>query len=1735
MIRNILLSLFSLFVTLFVSAQENYYIWQGGTAYQFDATKTDSIDFDAPKETMFSLGGTGFIVIEQGGIATLDFQSVPAVLLQDVVWTSSDNNIAVVANGVVFAKNVGVATITAESNGMKSQRTVIVKDMTSGLESISFADTTISLNTYELRQLMPVIVPSSIPASGVKWSSLDKSVADVVNGVVVAKAAGTSVVTAKLGKLSASVEVNVSSPVSSITSDVKKLRVSVGDSIALSSLGVRLSSGTQSEVSYSVLEEDIAEIAGGYLVAKSRGTTLLTASIGAESIGIKVEAYIGKYELVALNSEVTMQMGEVLPLSQFGISVSPADAEYDPIVWSLEGTSAMISAESVVAIMPGRVTLTATSGEKSVSITVNIKLKATEITALNALDMVEGNSMDTSALQVRVLPVGTTDSIKLSSSDNSVVTISGGMISALKEGSCDITAMAGDLSVEIAVNVKPFARQLTFNTDSIKIASVNTLGINVVNALGVKVFPANAAQNVADCIWTVSDESIAKIVFKEGKPYVVPVAEEGETKIVATLGTLSDTAVVRVFVATSSINFDSDPLVMAEGDVLPLSELNLVVLPQNSSAKVKWTSSNEEVFILDNDNVVAKKRGTAKLIATSGDLSDALDVTVFIPVDTITLAKDEIELFTGEGGLSVSTLGMAYLPANADDADVTWLSENPGVAKIKTVLGNITILPVSVGETNVVVKAGRKQASVKVVVKASVESVNIVPDTIIIPKNEERDLSLYELEILPANASYDKVEWSIANTEIAEITSENKINAKKSGETTISATINGKTDVAKLIVKVDVASVTLNTEALTKEIGESFGVNSLEPVVLPLDATFQTIEWSSSNTDVAEIKTVLGSQVIKCIGGGTATISAKCGEQVAVLKLTVVVPVASVSFEESVVKVNNDSSLNVSSIGLIISPSSATDKNVEWKIENTDIASLDSESGSIKGLVAGTTSLTATVGGKSATVPFKVVSPLTGLNFTEESYSVFVDESLTLDKLVTVAPEDASDFELVWTVSDPEVAEVVTAESSKQTVLKPKKSGELMLSCSFGSVEATAKVSVLIPLKAIGLGMEAIDVKKGETIDIEDLQIVFTPDSASNKSLVWTSADESIVKVELMEETGEYVIKAVDGGSTTLTASQGDLSASVTVNVTVEAEDIVVPSELVDMALGSQLSPADLNISVVPENTANKIVSYTSSDDNVVKVVSVFGTTIITAKSLGESTITATCGDVTKEFVIKVMIPLDSISIDTTSISLGAGKTFAVSDLGIAFMPDTATYQELAWVSTDEAVATVTNDSIVGIAEGSATLTGTTKEGKSVSVDVAVFIMLDTITLSKDTVEIPKGNTLDLIEDLELSLVPENATYKELTWTSSDSAVAIVEEGKIKTIDFGTCTLSATNAEGVSVSVVVEVVGRAKSIEVSVTDIDMFLTQSFDVSLIEVKVVPEELLDEVGITFKLADTTIASIKDNILRAEAGGETILKVSCEGKTAPVRINVSDRITYKNKNDIEFTMIIVDGGQYKMGATGDSVSVAPFMIAETEFTVGLWKGYASTPSNGGGNDNVPVSNASEANVKKVINDLTSDIKSNIDMPYESRFTLPTEIQWEWAARGGKKSQGYVYAGSDILNEVAWTSSNISSKQPVKTLAPNELGIYDMSGNVSERCANDNATEEENLDENGNLNYGKIIRGGSISYAGGFLGLGAIRVPATDCEVSKRVSDSGTNRLRGFRIVMPVLPFPAVITELK
>ena len=162
-----------------------------------------------------------------------------------------------------------------------------------------------------------------------------------------------------------------------------------------------------------------------------------------------------------------------------------------------------------------------------------------------------------------------------------------------------------------------------------------------------------------------------------------------------------------------------------------------------------------------------------------------------------------------------------------------------------------------------------------------------------------------------------------------------------------------------------------------------------------------------------------------------------------------------------------------------------------------------------------------------------------------------------------------------------------------------------------------------------------------------------------------------------------------------------------------------------------------------------------------------------------------------------------------------------------------------------------------------------------------------------------------------------------------------------------------------------------------------------------------------------------------------------------------------------DVTYTLVYVDGGTFTMGATREqgsdvsenekpshSVTLSSYHIGETEVTQALWQAVmGSNPSKFTGDSRRPVEQVSWEDCQRFISRLNSLTGQH--------FRLPTEAQWEYAARGGSKSRGYKYSGSNDIGSVAWYYDNSShTTHPVKTKSPNELGLYDMSGNVWEWC---------------------------------------------------------------------------------
>ena len=194
----------------------------------------------------------------------------------------------------------------------------------------------------------------------------------------------------------------------------------------------------------------------------------------------------------------------------------------------------------------------------------------------------------------------------------------------------------------------------------------------------------------------------------------------------------------------------------------------------------------------------------------------------------------------------------------------------------------------------------------------------------------------------------------------------------------------------------------------------------------------------------------------------------------------------------------------------------------------------------------------------------------------------------------------------------------------------------------------------------------------------------------------------------------------------------------------------------------------------------------------------------------------------------------------------------------------------------------------------------------------------------------------------------------------------------------------------------------------------------------------------------------------------------------------------------NGVSFTMVTVEGGTFTMGATPEQgsdasidekpaqqVTLSSFSIGQTEVTQALWQAVMGrNPSNFTGDLQRPV--------EKVSWNACQDFISKLNRLTGKTFRLPTEAEWEYAARGGNRSKGYKYSGSNTIGDVAWYTSNSNSQtHTVATKAANELGLYDMSGNVWEWCQDwyGSYSGEAQTDPKGSM-YGlsRVYRGGSL-----------------------------------------------------
>lgn len=348
-------------------------------------------------------------------------------------------------------------------------------------------------------------------------------------------------------------------------------------------------------------------------------------------------------------------------------------------------------------------------------------------------------------------------------------------------------------------------------------------------------------------------------------------------------------------------------------------------------------------------------------------------------------------------------------------------------------------------------------------------------------------------------------------------------------------------------------------------------------------------------------------------------------------------------------------------------------------------------------------------------------------------------------------------------------------------------------------------------VKSISISMKTLGLKPKDTYQ---LYAEVNPKNAKNKTVKWQSSDSNIVEVD--EKTG--MVTAIAVGEAIVTVISNDnpkVSADCLVTVSdnlVDVTGIAFTSDEITIYKGSGEL---LEVVVSPEDAKTPILKFSSSNNNIVKVNDIG---YVTGVAVGSATVMVQTEDGKFSDTIKVNVKSGgegsggSTIINPTGLKFGADSIDIVvnttQNLAVTFIPSNATNTALLWASTDTSVVKVENGAVTGLKVGKAQVKATTVNNITATIDVNVIpasIKVTGLTVEPTSVTLKKGGTKQITAKVQ----PDNASNKEVTYTSSDTKIATVSEnGLIKAIAKGTATITVKTKDQ----------GKTATVKVTVTE-----------------------------------------------------------------------------------------------------------------------------------------------------------------------------------------------------------------------------------------------------------------------------------------------------------------------------
>lgn len=727
-----------------------------------------------------------------------------------------------------------------------------------------------------------------------------------------------------------------------------------------------------------------------------------------------------------------------------------------------------------------------------------------------------------------------------------------------------------------------------------------------------------------------------------------------------------------------------------------------------------------------------------------------------------------------------------------------------------------------------------------------------------------------------------KTEWTTQDANIASVYA-GQITAKSVGKSTITATYMGKPVVVGVNVTKKVKALTTEDQTLNVRIGSTANVKL---TAVYSDGTTEDVttkaDWSINNPAIATV--VNGA--IKGLNSGSGTVTAKFGSQSTTISVNVEIAHRLEPSKNQVsLLLNGEEKIKLKAIFPDGSVTEDVSDKAEWSSDNTAVA--DALKGTIKAYGAGTATITAKYGTKTATIKVDV-DTTQKLELNKQNIFMNVGKEEDIELKATYANNGGSTVvndKAEWSSDREDVAYYSNGK------IHAVKSGEAVITAKYGNKSVQVRVDVEVP-RSLYINPAFLTMKSGDKKDV----IV-------NASFANGTSEDVTSKVEWSSDNADVVfangktVSAYKAGTANVTAKYGGKTATLVVdvdvpqNLTADITTVAIPVGGAKQVTVKASYPGGGSA----EDITQKVV-WSSSAPNVASVRQ----GLITGVSTGSATVTATYGTRTVNISVSVGV-MQTLTVDKKKIVLANGKsetvklTAAYADGTNKDVTDTAT-----WSTASAAVAEVMNGKITATGAGKTTVTGTF-DGKSVSIAVEVD---QATNLSVD----PRMLILNVNESKDIKLSATNSAgnsdnvTSDAEWSSSSLKVADVVNGRVTGLSNGRATITAKYG-GKSISIPVEV-GIVSKLEAdkrfvstkSNSNVQVTLTATFsDGRTMDVT----NLADWKTSNYKVADVT-----KGLVSGRAYGKTTVTARYNDKSVSIPVDV-DMLKYLKTDVVQLVM--------------------------------------------------------------------------------------------------------------------------------------------------------------------------------------------------------------------------------------